>query len=60
MEKKQINPKYLLKPGTRIKYPFQSGYCKHCARSGKDDYCSSSDNACDKILWCMAFFYKRK
>ena len=60
MEEKPVNPKYLLKPGTRIKRPFQNSYCKHCAKSCNNDYCSSLDNACDKILYCMAFLYKRK
>ena len=59
MENKPINQKYLLKPGTRIKNPLQNGYCKHCTRCCKDDYCLSNDNACDKILYCMAFFYKK-
>lgn len=56
---KLIDSKYNIKPGTRIRYPYKEGFCKHCARYRKDDYCSGLDNACDKVLFCMVYFYKR-
>lgn len=59
LKAKLIEIKYNIKPGTRIRKPYDNGFCKHCARFRKDDYCSGIDNACDKVLFCMAYFYKR-
>lgn len=59
-DNKPVDPKYLIKFGTPIRKPFINGYCIHCTKSCNNDYCANLDNACDKILYCMAFFYKRK
>ena len=60
MQDKPVDPKYLIKLGTPIRKPFINGYCKQCTKSCNNDYCANLDNACDKILYCMGFFYKRK
>lgn len=57
---KYIDPKYLIKPGTKVLRPYEKGFCKHCTNCCKNDYCKASDNACDKVIACYAFFYKRK
>lgn len=54
--------RYLIKPGTKIIKPMENGYCKQCMQNNgvRPDYCKAVDNACEKVLSCMAFFYKGK
>ena len=47
-DNKPVDPKYFIKLGTPIRKSFINGYC------------ANLDNDCDKIVYCMGFFYKRK